>query len=310
MGQAQLELSLFKPTEKFNLSLLDTMLKDTQKKFDFIVIRVVKITPGLSPADEKDSFGVAIGIINNRLFDDYSRKVENEFVGYFEFKNKTVLIQGNYDTGIAYFFSKIDVKKQFALSEEPHFMRQSAIYFIEPLTLANMMGYVYSKGVYKLIESHRRPFYSSYTPEIMAATISDRKSIVINASVAKVWEAITNPEQIKNWWPDSPAEIKTNWEPAGSVIFSGVSEGAPYHDDGVVLAFEKEKLLKFTYLNHLLKLPDIAKNHAIIEFTLTPSDGKTILLVTQSNFEMNSKYEHWNFYLQTSLDTLKKFIEQ
>jgi uncharacterized protein YndB with AHSA1/START domain len=143
----------------------------------------------------------------------------------------------------------------------------------------------------------------------MSSTNTIHKTIEINAPVAKVWQAITDPALISKWWFETPIDVKTTWQPGNDIVFTGIWYGAPYKDKGIVLAFEAEKQLKFNYLSHIANLPDVTENYTVIGFDLTPSGNQTILTLTQTNFAMESMYQHWNFYWLVTLDILKKFVE-
>jgi uncharacterized protein YndB with AHSA1/START domain len=61
-------------------------------------------------------------------------------------------------------------------------------------------------------------------------------------SIARVWAAVTEPDDLKHWFPSA---VRLEQRTGGEVIFSG----DPYTDDrtGTVLAFEPPRYLAFTW---------------------------------------------------------------
>jgi uncharacterized protein YndB with AHSA1/START domain len=135
------------------------------------------------------------------------------------------------------------------------------------------------------------------------------KTIIINAPVKRVWEALTDPLIITQWWSDTAIKVSTTWEVGSPISFAGMWNAVQYEDKGVILKFKKEKWLSYTYLSHISQLPDIAGNYSLIEFKLTPSKNQTILELIQRNFATEVIYKHWSFYWPATLDIMKKTVE-
>ena len=70
-------------------------------------------------------------------------------------------------------------------------------------------------------------------------------AIVIAASPARVWRALTAPEQIARW--QNGVRVETTWAPGAPIMFSGEFAGKRYRDKGVVLAVEPERLLSYRH---------------------------------------------------------------
>ncbi len=60
-----------------------------------------------------------------------------------------------------------------------------------------------------------------------------RKSITIHAPPSRVWEALTNPELIKQYLFGTQAI--SNWKVGSQIRYKGVWEGKAYEDKGTVL---------------------------------------------------------------------------
>ena len=70
-------------------------------------------------------------------------------------------------------------------------------------------------------------------------------AITIQASPAEVWEALTNPDLIKQYMFDT--EVETDWQTGSSIKYKGLWEGRPYEDKGEILEIEPKKRLVTTY---------------------------------------------------------------
>lgn len=136
-----------------------------------------------------------------------------------------------------------------------------------------------------------------------------QKTIRINAPVSKVWETITEPALIREWLFDSPVDVISDWKEGSSMIFKGKFHNKPYEDKGTILNYEPERLLRYTFWSHLSQLPDAPEHYSVIEFRLAPDGDHTELMLTQSNFILDTIYRHSNYYWTLTIDRLKKTIE-
>lgn len=108
------------------------------------------------------------------------------------------------------------------------------------------------------------------------------KSITINATPERVWEAITVPEMIKQYMYG--AEVISDWEKDSPIVYKGVWEGQPYEDKGIILEIKPNELLTFTYLSAMSGLPDQPENYNEVSFALSEvAKDQTKFTVTQTN---------------------------
>jgi len=139
-----------------------------------------------------------------------------------------------------------------------------------------------------------------------------RKSIRIDASSNAVWEALTQPGLMKSWMSDSEIEIVTNWEVGSPIIINvrDVSYKTAFTNTGIVLQFLKDRVLEYSHLSSISRLPDQAENYILIRFTLQPEEDHTLLELNLSNFPTESHYKHIDFYWTVTLGVLKRFVEE
>ncbi len=138
----------------------------------------------------------------------------------------------------------------------------------------------------------------------------DRKLILtvsenIDAHVATVWRALTDPETIKTFMWGTNA--KSDWKKGSPLTFEGVWEGKPYHEKGTILEIEKDRFMKYTYLS--AGLEDKAENYAVITYELSPENGKTRMTVIQEGARDQKALEHSKEGWTSILANLKKVVE-
>ena len=134
-----------------------------------------------------------------------------------------------------------------------------------------------------------------------------KKTISINAPTSEVWNALTNPDLIKEWLFGT--KVISDWKVGSQILFTGNWQGTDYIDKGTILGFEIEKLFQYNYWSGFSGLPDKPENYAIISFTLTKNGNTTTLTLTQSNFD-ETMYEHSDKNWTATLELMKKIIER
>ena len=98
----------------------------------------------------------------------------------------------------------------------------------------------------------------------------------IKASPAKIWAAITQPEQMRQWWgPDAGPTLSVDADvrPGGrfSIKFR-LLNGDEHNPTGIYREMIPEKKLVFTW-----ELPDLPERETLVTFLLEPFDGGTEL---------------------------------
>jgi uncharacterized protein YndB with AHSA1/START domain len=134
-----------------------------------------------------------------------------------------------------------------------------------------------------------------------------RKSIELNASVAKVWEALTTPELVKQYFFGT--EITTDWKKGSPIFYRGIWEGKPYEDKGHILDIEKEKFIRYNYWSSFSGTEDIPANYANISYELAQKRDGTTLSIIQDGLKNQEALEHSEQNWSSVLDGLKKMVE-
>ncbi len=145
----------------------------------------------------------------------------------------------------------------------------------------------------------------------MASDQAITKTITIQAPAANVWAALTNPESIKEWLTENgTTSVLADWKIGSPILFRGTWHKIKYEDKGIILQFEPETILAYSYWSKFSKLPDRLENYSVIEFRLTPNENQTILTLTHSNLVAEGMTGHSNFYWTITLHKIKEWIEK
>ena len=142
----------------------------------------------------------------------------------------------------------------------------------------------------------------------MATNLIAKASTNISAPASRVWDALTNPDVIRQYFFGTQAV--SDWKEGSSLEFKGEWEGKKYVDKGVILKSEPEKLFQYTYLSSFSNLPDLPENYANITYELYEEDGETELTVKQENVASEEVRKHSEQNWATVLKNLKDLLEK
>ncbi len=142
--------------------------------------------------------------------------------------------------------------------------------------------------------------------QIMTGLIA-RRSIFIKAHPGRVWNALTDPELIRQYLFGT--EAISDWKVDSPLRYRGVREGRSYEDKGVVLRAEPGKLLETTYWSTMSGLPDVPKNYKKVTYRLKPERGGTLATVTQDNNLTEEEKAHSEGNWKIVLEGLRKVVE-
>ncbi len=136
------------------------------------------------------------------------------------------------------------------------------------------------------------------------------KTIQINAPVSTVWNALIDPTIMKKWMAETDIDILTDWQVGSPFTIRGSLHGIKFENRGTVLQFDPEKLLCYSHLSTISRLPDAPESYSALAFELVPLEDQTVLTVTVRHFATETIYKHMAFYWNVTPGILKKLIEQ
>ena len=131
--------------------------------------------------------------------------------------------------------------------------------------------------------------------------------IEIDAPPARVWQALTDPEQIKQYMFGS--RVATDWQPGSSIVWKGEYEGKKYEDKGEILEVEPGRRLKLTHFSPLSGQDDRPENYHTVLYELEERGGTTRVSLSQDNNSSQEAAEHSRANWQKMLDGLKRVVE-
>ena len=129
----------------------------------------------------------------------------------------------------------------------------------------------------------------------------------VAAAPERVWQALTDPEQIKEYMMGS--RVETTWEVGSPITWDGEYDGRAYVDKGEVLTFDEPHVLSMTHYSPMMGQPDEPDNYHTLVYTLTASDEGTHLEMTQDGNESEEQAEQFSQNWQHMLDALKAHVE-
>ena len=135
-----------------------------------------------------------------------------------------------------------------------------------------------------------------------------RLSLVINAPVAAVWDALVNPRMIKQYMFGTNAI--SEWTEGSPIVFTGEWEGKHYEDKGVILRLKPERLLQYSYFSPLSGRPDTPENYQTITIELSGQGTGTLLSLSQDNNASEQAREHSEKNWGTVFLDLKNLLER
>ena len=117
----------------------------------------------------------------------------------------------------------------------------------------------------------------------MDKELTVKNSITINAPAAKVWDALTNPEQTKKYM--FGCETVSDWKVGSPLLWQANYEGKDtVFVKGNIVRIEPEKFLAYTTFDPNSTIEDIPANYLTVTYDLSAKDGQTLLTVTQGDY--------------------------
>ena len=129
----------------------------------------------------------------------------------------------------------------------------------------------------------------------------------IAAPGERVWEALTDPEQIEQYMFGS--SVSTDWKPGSPIVWTGEYEGKRFEDKGRIVEVERPRRLELTHFSPSSGLEDRPENYHTLVYELEEHSGTTRLSLTQDNNPTPEAAEHSRANWQTVLAGLKQVVE-
>lgn len=141
----------------------------------------------------------------------------------------------------------------------------------------------------------------------MNEQLTAKADVTIQASVAKVWDALINPETIKRYMFGTT--VVSDWREGSPIIWKGEWKGKPYEDKGRILELRAEEHLQYSHFSPLSGAPDKAENYHKVTIDLSGPDGAVRVELSQDNNETEKARDESQRNWGKMLEGLKKTVE-
>ena len=143
----------------------------------------------------------------------------------------------------------------------------------------------------------------------MPTTIDEiTSSTRIDAPIDRVWQAITTPSEIKQWF--FGVDTESDWQVGGDLVHRGEYQGKPYIDKGTILEFEPPKRLVHTHWSDGSGKPDTPENYQHVAWDLAEQGGGTELTITERNLPSDEAAATSEQAWKGALGSLKELLER
>jgi uncharacterized protein YndB with AHSA1/START domain len=132
-------------------------------------------------------------------------------------------------------------------------------------------------------------------------------SVEISASPGQVWNALTDPDLIRQYFFGTTVE--TTWEPGSPITWSGEYDGHRYQDHGEVLDVVPEERLVVTHFSPMTGQEDVPENYHRVAYRLEDHGDHTHVSLEQDNTPPES-VEDFRTNWETMLGNLKELVER
>ena len=106
-------------------------------------------------------------------------------------------------------------------------------------------------------------------------------TVTIDAPRAQVWDALTNPEMVKQYMHGT--NLSTDWKVGSPIAWRGEWKGQSYEDKGEVLEADPPQFLKYTHWSPMGGSDDKPENHHTVRYELAEDGGQTTVTLKQDN---------------------------
>lgn len=139
------------------------------------------------------------------------------------------------------------------------------------------------------------------------ANLTLKTSIDVNAPAAKVWQALTDPAIVKQYFFGT--NVKSDWKKGGTITWEGEWEGKGYKDTGTILDIDPGRMIKYDYWSSMSGTENIPENYVDVTYELSERDGTTTLTITQEKIKSEEAKEHSEQNWQWVFGKMKEMVE-
>ncbi len=129
-----------------------------------------------------------------------------------------------------------------------------------------------------------------------------RASVVVEATPAEVWRALTDPAIVKEYFFGTT--VSTDWQVGSPITYAGEWEGKAYEDKGKVLEVDEPRRLVTSFFSPMSGKADAPENYQTVTYLIEQVESGTRVSVEQDNNADATAAEHSSGNWQMILDGL------
>jgi uncharacterized protein YndB with AHSA1/START domain len=145
--------------------------------------------------------------------------------------------------------------------------------------------------------------------------LTAKANVTIHAPIAKVWDALVNPQVIKRYMFGATAV--SDWKEGSPIAWKGEWKGKPFEDKGRILELRPQERLRYSHFSPLSGAPDKPENYHQVTIDLSElgdeqgqQEGQVRLDLSQDNNKTKEARDESQRNWATMLEGVKKVVEQ
>ena len=141
----------------------------------------------------------------------------------------------------------------------------------------------------------------------MPENLQAEADVTIKGSLSQVWDALTNPDKIKQYM--FGATVESEWKVGSPIVWKGEWKGKPFEDKGRILEIQQGKRLRYSHFSPLSGAPDRPESYHTVTIQLDGPDGAIHVDLSQDNNPSEKARDESRRNWSMMLDGLKKAVE-
>lgn len=133
-----------------------------------------------------------------------------------------------------------------------------------------------------------------------------KASTTINAPAERVWEALVDPEKIKQYMFGTT--VSSEWKEGSPITWKGEWQGKPYEDKGRIVRMTPQRVLQYTHYSPGSGEPDVPESYHTVTIELS-ENGNTTVSLSQDHNKTDEARQHSEENWKMMLEGLKKLVE-
>jgi len=144
----------------------------------------------------------------------------------------------------------------------------------------------------------------------MTEALVARVSVTINASRAKVWDALVTPGTIKQYLPVT--DVDSDWHEGSPIVWRSEFQSKPFEIKGTVLRLESGRLLEYDHSRPIFRPSGDGRalvTHQRVTIELGDEGPQTRVSVTERDNKTERELAHSEGGWRLALGNMKALLE-